>query len=140
MIGLNQDGNPQYYKFPSDRIDSLEPFGNFVKFAVVGIKDKQIQIISAHYSVHHTTKTLPIIPFSDCLQEAVNNPVTCKPQRMYRYFSDSGKWYKFFGWKHVHRWLPGTEWCCKRIHVFYRSIREEPAASRTTYKTPWYED
>jgi hypothetical protein len=135
MIGKNSNGHPHYFKFPPKTINDLEPVGDLKTFIVVGIKERKIQVIPSYYTEHLTTSTLSLVDFPDLLNEARNNPVRAKPRPMFKYLVGSHQWHMFYGWKNAHKWLNGSDWCCRRIHVFYRAIREETSAARARYFT-----
>ena len=130
MIGLNDAGSPFFFKFPPETINKLEPVGDLKHFIVVGIKQQKIQVLSSQYSVHYSTASLDCLTFEEVMAEAIQNPVKAKPKRMYKLLHGGSKWHMFHGWKHSHKWIEGTDWHVRRIHVFYRPIREETSAAR----------
>ena len=131
MIGENEAGCPNFYKFPAVTVNQLEPVGDLHQFITVGIKQQKIQVLPSEYSVHHTTATLGMLTFADVISEAMRNPVKVKPKRMFWCFNVPNKWHMFYGWKHAHKWIDSVDsWRARRIHVFYRPIREETSAAR----------
>ena len=128
MIGLN-NGSPYYYKFPGDAVNQLWPFGDLKDYIIVGIKERQLQIVSSKYEVHYDLKTSPLKRWSDVMNEASKNPAT-KPTHIKRTIKRDDCFGIFYGWKHSHRWAPGTPHKHRRIHVFYRPVREETASAR----------
>ena len=135
LIGL-KDGKAHFYIGPHRIVNELEPFGLLVDHVVVGIKHDMLQVIGTNYAIIKTPKDLPLITFNDAIKESKANPQK-KPRYMFAYKKQTNVWQEFWGWKHAHRWLPGTDHLCRRINVFYRSIREvAPSAfTRTCHKT-----
>lgn len=128
LIGLKND-NPHYYVYPTETIEKLEAYGDTVGYIVVGIKKNQLQLMSDEYKVYETTKEMPLISIQDVFDIAKRNPRK-KPATMFSYHSKPGMWHTFVGWKHSHNLLQGTDHRGKRIHVFYRPVREETSAAR----------
>lgn len=129
LIGY-KEGKPHFFRCSLDTMRLLKPHGNLDKHIVVGIKHGKLQVIPWKYEIHvKPGDTLPVISMEDILKEADNNRTTSTGR--HRYLNGTDKWKVFFGWRNAHRWFPGTEHMCKRIHVFYRPIREETTAART---------
>ena len=131
MIGL-KDGSPHYFKFPIGVIDKVKPVGNLTNILIIGIKEKKLQTTGTEYSVHMTTASLPLKTWSEVLCNAKANPAK-KPYKIFTYLKnqhDVCRWHKFYGWRNAHRWQVGSDHMCRRIHVFYRPIREETASAR----------
>ena len=131
MIGLKGGMPHYYYIFQSETIEDLQPYGEFNDFIVVGIKEGKLQVITWEYEVHDSPKELPTVRFEDALELASQHKVEL-PDRyhMWRIIGKDNKPVDFFGWRNSHRWIAGTPHMCRRIHVFYRPIREETPAAR----------
>jgi len=128
MIGV-KNNQPHFYMFPTATIDELEAYGDIPDYIIVGIKAKKLQVLPWEYSVHYTTKTLPMKPLEQVLEDAKANRAVI-PKKVFRYESTTDKWIKFYGWMHSHSWVVGTYHLLRRIHVFYRAIREETSSAR----------
>ena len=128
MIGL-KNNNPHYYVFPTKTIDSLQPVGDIRGLIVVGVKEEKIQVMSDEYQVYSTTKSMPLMPIDEVFELAKRNP-TVLPRKLFAHYDKPGVWHKFWGWKNSHCLLPGTDYRMRRIHTFYRPVREETPAAR----------
>lgn len=129
MIGLDTPVAPWYFLFDSCALEQLEPFADLKDYIVVGIKDQKLQFLPWEYSIHETTATLGMKTTDEVLADALASP-SVKPTRMFQFLGGKDRWYKFYGWRNAHRWLRGTDYNNRRIHVFYRPVREETASAR----------
>jgi len=127
MVGL-KNGFPFYYTFPIKVIDDLMAFGD-LDFIVVGIKNKSLQIIPREYEIVHDSKVLPHATIIDAFQAAAENRTT-KPKKLFKHFNCNNKLHLFYGWKNAHKWVTGSDHLVRRIHVFYRPMREETPSAR----------
>jgi len=136
LIGLDESGLPHYYKFEPKVIDKLQPYGE-LHTVVVGIKGKKLQVVPPDFAgdVIERTKELPLKTIDEIFLEASHNPQK-KPPKIKRPITNIRgnkeyiKWHKFYGWKYAHRLEPLREFTKKRIHVFFRLIREETSSAR----------
>ena len=128
MIG-EKNGRPHYFIFPPTTIDKVEPYGNLGGYIVVGIVKRNLQVLPWAYSVHRTTATLSLKSLNEAFADAAANPATY-PKKLFTYATGGSKWHMMYGWRNSHRWVPGSQHLCKRIHVFYRPIREETSSAR----------
>jgi hypothetical protein len=129
MIGL-KDGKPHFYKFPPAAIEELAPVGDLNDYMIIGIKEGKLQILPWKYDIYWTSEDLPLKCIADVLKDAQLTGHT-PPKKQFEYFHSTNKWLMFYGWRNLHCWLPGTNYLCRRIHIFYRAIREETPAART---------
>ena len=130
MIGSNEMGFPWCYQFPTEAIEDLAPMGEIDQLTVVGIKEKKLQMLPWKYSVQQTTKNLTLMNWGDVVDLARKHP-SKMPTVKCCYYDKPGKWHMFYGWMNSHRWVQGTDHRGKRIHVFYRPVREETPSART---------
>jgi len=128
LIGL-KNNKPHYYVYPTQYIERLEPFGDLNGIIVVGIKKQQLQIMSDEYKVYTKTKEMDMMPFHEAIDLAAKHPAEM-PKKLHKYYSKPEVWHQFIGWKHSHQLLPGCDHRMRRIHVFYRPVREETSAAR----------
>ena len=135
LIGL-KNGNPHYFVYPTKYIEKLEPYGDLKGIIVVGIKGKKLQVMSDEYKVYTTTATMDTITYRTAFELATKHPAK-KPFQMNKYYDKPEVWHKFVGWKHSHMLVTNCDHRLRRIHVFYRPVREETSAARlrTTKKT-----
>ena len=135
MIGEDDNGDPRYFKFRSkETIEELEPYGDFSDYIVVGIKAKKLQVIPREYAVFENTRDLELIDMSTIL-EASETKRVYEVKKKFRYIQhgvgrNKLRWHKFFGWMHAHMWMDWSDSMAKRIHVFFRAIREETICAR----------
>jgi hypothetical protein len=132
LIGLKED-KPHYYVYPTETIEKLEAYGDIKSYIVVGIKEEKLQVMPDEYAVYNSTQSMPLISINDIFQIAKENPAT-KPKRLFSYLSEPGRWHCFYGWKHSHNILNGCDYRKRRIHVFYRPVREETSSARLRTK------
>ena len=132
LIGLKDD-KPHYYVYPTNYIERLEPYGALSGAIVVGIKNGKLQTMSDQCKVHQTTREMELITFQEAVDIATKHPED-KPKKLFRYLSKPEVWHHFVGWKNSHQLLPGCDHRLRRIHVFYRPVREETAAARLRTK------
>ncbi|CAB9498382.1 expressed unknown protein [Seminavis robusta] len=130
MIGF-KDGAPFYYVFPNEIIDNLQPYGELTSFIVVGIKQKKLQVIPWKYEVFQSTKSMELKSMEDAIAEASKN-TTIIGRNKYMYFNKSGVWYRFFGWRNIHRWSKASNHLCKRVHIFFRPATQQGTDSMPT--------
>jgi hypothetical protein len=128
LIGV-KDGNPHYYVYPTTTIEELEPYGDVQGYIVVGIKQQKLQVMSDEYMIYQSTDTMTLLTIGEVFAIAKNHPAK-KPKALFSYYSEPGVWHTFMGWKHSHNLLKGTDYRKRRIHVFYRPVREETSAAR----------
>ena len=128
MIGLSGNG-PHFYLFPTTVIDLLEPYGDLVDYVSVGIKDGKIQVIPWNYQVFESPRDMPLLPWESIMAHVSQNPVSAKKPRI-RYLAKTDRWETFYGWQVAHKWLEGTDSDNRRIHVFFRPVREETPSAR----------
>ena len=129
------DGRPRFVTLPVSILNDVKPVGDLKDYKIVGIKGDKIQVLPSKYSVHFTTDTLELKTWEEVLAHAKGNPVE-KPQKLYSYKTGgTGKFVKFYGWRNSHCWLPGTSCDNRRIHVFFRPVREETSAARLRTRT-----
>lgn len=128
LIGL-ENNKPHYYVYPAHTIERLEPYGDLDGCIVVGIKKNKLQVMSDEYKIYQSTSEMPLLSVDEILAIAKEHKAT-KPYRMFMYLSEPLKWHKFFGWKHAHHLLKGCDHRVRRLHVFYRPVREETSAAR----------
>ncbi|KAL3912791.1 MAG: hypothetical protein SGILL_006745 [Bacillariaceae sp.] len=137
LIGL-KEGRPHFFIGPQAIMEKLESFGRLVNHVVVGIKKGKLQVIKTKYEVIPTPKYLPLISFEDAVMEAsLNSQKKPHGRGKYKYIGYKDQWQEFWGWKHAHEWVPGTDHLCRRINIFYRAMREvAPSAfTRTSHST-----
>jgi hypothetical protein len=132
LIGM-KDNKPHYYVYPTETIERLEAYGDIDGYIVVGIKNKKLQVIPEEYTIYQSTEAMPLLSLQEVFDIAGRHPAS-KPKRMFMYFSEPLKWHKFYGWKHSHNLLKGCDHRTRRIHIFYRPVREETAAARLRTK------
>ena len=128
LIGL-KGNNPHYYVYPTHYIEKLEPFGELKGVIVVGIVKNKLQVMPDEYRVYRTTNEMETITFEEAVALARRNPAVL-PSQKYRYYDKPGVWHSFVGWKHSHMLLSGCDHRMRRIHVFYRPVREETSSAR----------
>ena len=134
MIGY-RNNTPHFYLFDKEVIDSLEPFGDLIDYVSVGIKDNKIQVVPWEYSVVHSPKEMETIHLQQVVDHAASNS-TKKQRYNMKFLCRTDRWETFYGWQMAHQWLEGTDSDNRRIHVFFRPIREEtPTARIRTKKT-----
>ena len=132
LIGFKND-NPHYYVYPTETIEKVEPYGDIDGHIVVGIKEKKLQLMSDRYEVHETTKDMRLLTMEQVIEIAKRNPAI-KPKPLFSYHSEPEVWHSFVGWKHSHNLLKGSDYRKRRIHVFYRPVREETSSARLRNK------
>ena len=110
-------------------IDLLEPYGDLVDYISVGIKDGKIQVIPWNYQVFESPRDMPLLPWESIMAHVSQNPVSAKKPRI-RYLAKTDRWETFYGWQVAHKWLEGTDSDNRRIHVFFRPVREETPSAR----------
>ena len=132
LIGL-KNNNPHYFVYPTKYIEKLEPYGDLKGVIVVGIKGKKLQVMSDEYMVYPTTETMDLISYGTAIELATQHPAQ-KPFQMNKCYDKPDVWHKFVGWKHSHMIVPSCDHRLRRIHVFYRPVREETSAARTRTK------
>jgi hypothetical protein len=128
MIGENE-GRPHFYRFRKEVIDELQAFGNLVDFVVVGIKEGKIQVIPTRKEVWESPGDLPLKLIDEVFVQASNHPAK-KPKKIFTHLHNTDRFLEFTGWKHAHRWNSFSNHVCRRIHVFYRLVREETSSAR----------
>ena len=128
MIG-RKGGGVHYYYFPYSAIEHLQPHGSLHGNIVVGIKQQKLQVIPMQYTTVDNSKTLELLSFDDALILAKENPQKL-PRRRLRIIRNNNKMRIFWGWKHAHKYVPGSDHLCRRIHVFFRGMREETPTAR----------
>lgn len=134
MIGY-RNNTPHFYLFDKEVIDSLEPFGDLIDYVSVGIKDNKIQVVPWEYAVVHSPKEMETIHLQQVVDHAASNS-TKKQRYNMKFLCRTDRWETFYGWQMAHQWLEGTDSDNRRIHVFFRPIREEtPTARIRTKKT-----
>ena len=131
MIGFNE-GKAHYYQFKPEALEDLKPHGEFGDWIVVGIVKGKLQVCPWKYATHLTTKSLPLMKMEDIVDAAVPK---VKITKRFKYVSTTSKYIKFNGWQLIHRWVEGSNHLGRRIHIFFRPIREETAAARLRTKT-----
>jgi hypothetical protein len=134
LIGM-KDGQAHFFLLPKAEVNNLEAFGDLKDFIVVGIKQAKLQVISHEPEVIWSTRDLPLKSFDELVQHATEHSAK-KPHKCFKSHNGGGKWHTFCGWRRAHQWLPVGEHLCKRIHVFYRLMREETPTARISYKNP----
>lgn len=128
MIGWSDKG-AHYYLFEKSVVKELEPYGDLKDYVSVGIKNQQIQVVPWEYKVYQSPKDMETVPLEEVIQHATNNP-TKKQRYNMKFLSKTDRWETFYGWQLAHQWLDGTDSNSRRIHVFFRPIREETPTAR----------
>lgn len=136
----------QYYKgrltfhiFPCHVVEEVEPYGDIVGYNIIGIKQNKLQVVNNEYKIYEKSKDLPMITFEEAIEIASKNrkyPKDYKRKHKYIQYKKGKKdeknkaVHRLYLWKHIHRWLPGTNHLSKRIYVYFRPIREETPGQR----------
>lgn len=107
----------------------MEPYGDLKDYVSVGIKENRIQTCPWKYTVYQSPKDMETVSLQDVIKHAANNR-TKKQMYRYKYLNRTDKWETFYGWQLAHEWLPGSDSSNRRIHVFFRPIREETPTAR----------
>ena len=134
MIGL-KDGKPWFYVFPEAVLDKMEAHGK-LPFTVIGIKEHKLQVIPLEPILVPDTKILVGVPIKDAFDYANEHPAV-KPKHVNQYINDNTRFGLFYGWKHAHRWLACTDHLCRRLHIFFRLVREETPTARKVTNRNW---
>ena len=132
LIGM-KNGNPHYFVYPTKYIEQLEPYGDLKGIIVVGIKGKKLQVMSDEYKIYPTTETMNLISYGEAVELATQHTAR-KPFQMNKYYDKPDVWHKFVGWKHSHMLVHNCDHRLRRIHVFYRPVREETSSARIRTK------
>ena len=139
-------GKLTYHIFPCHVVEEVEPYGDIVGYNIIGIKENKLQVVSDKFKIHKSVKGLPMIKFEQALEIAKNNrKYKTDYKRKYKYiqYKSSKKGDKnkavhcLYLWKHIHRWLPGSNHLSRRIYVFFRPIREETPSQRLRHNAHW---
>jgi len=136
VIGL-KDGDPKF-------LDEVQSFGKLEDIVALATKDDKIQCCPKELRMHETAESLPTVSLEELFELAEQNPDE-KPTKTWRHIGSQEnngkhKWQLHFGWKHSHAYVPNTNYLAKRIHAFFRCIREHTSAAnlktcRTTKET-----
>ena len=133
VVGL-KDGQPWYFISSDPKfLDEVQPLGKLEGIVALAIKDDKIQCCPEELRMYETAESLPTVSLEELFELAEQNPDQ-KPKKMWRYLGSQGnngkhKWQLHFGWKHSHAYVPNTNYLAKRIHVFFRYIREHTSAA-----------
>jgi len=133
VVGF-KDGEPWCYVSSDPKfLDEAEVFGKLPGIVVIAVKDGKIQCCPEELRVCENAESLPTVPLEELFELAEGNPDK-KPHKMCRCVGPHNskgkcKWQQHFGWKHSHAYVPNTNYLAKRIHVFFRHIREHTSAA-----------
>ena len=128
MIGRFR-GKLCFLVFPPKVIDMVEPYGNLPNCVVVGVHGEKLQVVPSQYSVHHTTRTMPLIEFDEAVAMASQNR-SVKPRYLFRYIKNEENCTKEHLWNKAHRHQIGSNHDCCRFYAFFRPVREETPSAR----------